>query len=167
VPVTKQPASTMREPRLLVHHRWMIRRDLQQVLAIEEANFPDPWSEEDFIRCLRRREVIGRVAEHGDRIVGFVLYELHKNRLHILNIAVHSAMQRKGVGTSIIDILKGKLSAERRNRIMLEVRDSNLPAQLFFRAIGFKAISILRDFYGDYTQDDAYLFQFRLKRGDA
>ena len=56
--------------------------------------------------------------------------------------------------------LLGKLPHERRNRIMLEVRETNLEAQLFFKSIGFKAISVLRDFYDD-TDEDAYLMQFR------
>ena len=56
--------------------------------------------------------------------------------------------------------LLGKLSHERRNRIMLEVRETNLEAQLFFKSVGFKAISVLRDFYED-TVEDAYLMQFR------
>lgn len=145
---------------LAVHHRWMIRNDMAQVLGIENANFEFPWSEDDFVRCLRQRNCIGRVAEHRDRVVGFNIYELHKNRLHILNIAVHAAMQRKGVGKSILDNLKSKLSKDRRNRLMLEIRESNLTAQLFFRAQGFKAISVLREFYED-TSDDGYLFQYR------
>ena len=45
--------------------------------------------------------------------------------------------------------LFGKLSHERRNRIMLEVRETNLDAQLFFKNLGFRAISVLRDFYDD------------------
>ena len=43
---------------------------------------------------------------------------------------------------------------------MLEVRETNLPAQLFFRAHGFRAVSVLRDFYED-TAEDAYLMQYR------
>jgi ribosomal-protein-alanine N-acetyltransferase len=43
---------------------------------------------------------------------------------------------------------------------MLEVRETNLPAQLFFRGMGFKAISLLKDFYED-TTEDAYLMQYR------
>ncbi|MEM9368527.1 MAG: ribosomal-protein-alanine N-acetyltransferase RimI, partial [Planctomycetota bacterium] len=44
--------------------------------------------------------------------------------------------------------------------IMLEVRETNLEAQLFFKQLGFKAISVLRDFYDD-AAEDAYLMQFR------
>ena len=93
-------------------------------------------------------------------IVGFMIYELHKNRLHILNFAVHEDHRRHGVGKAMVSKLLGKLSHERRNRIMLEVRETNLEAQLFFKSLGFRAISVLRDFYDD-TAEDAYLMQYR------
>jgi ribosomal-protein-alanine N-acetyltransferase len=142
------------------HIRWMIRRDMPDVLGIESNCFEFAWSEDDFIRCLRQRNCIGMVAECDERVAGFMIYELHKNRLHVLNFAVHSDYRRRGIGSTMMRKLLGKLSQERRNRIMLEVRETNLEAQLFFKSLGFKAISVLRDFYDDATED-AYLMQFR------
>ena len=66
---------------LTVHIRWMIRRDMPEVLDIESRSFDGPWSEEDFMRSLRQRNCIGMVAEHDDCIVGFMIYELHKTRM--------------------------------------------------------------------------------------
>ncbi|MCA9134198.1 MAG: ribosomal protein S18-alanine N-acetyltransferase [Planctomycetales bacterium] len=145
-----------------VHIRWMIRRDMPSVLAIEEASFEFPWSEEEFIRCLRQRNCIGMVAERDEQVVGFMIYELHKNRLHLLNFSVDPACRRDGIGCSMVDKLSSKLSYERRNRITLEVRETNLAAQLFFRQLGFRAVSVLRDFYEDSTED-AYLMQYRYR----
>jgi ribosomal-protein-alanine N-acetyltransferase len=153
------PAATL-TTQLPVHIRWMIRRDMPEVLAIEGGSFEFPWSEEDFIRCLRQRNCIGMVAEHNERVVGFMIYELHKNRLHILNFAVNEQLRRRGIGSQMVKKLTGKLSRERRNRIMLEIRETNLPAQLFFRDLGFRAVSVLRAFYED-TPEDAYLMQYR------
>ena len=145
-----------------VHIRWMIRRDMLEVLEIENQSFEFPWSEDDFIRCLRQRNCIGMVAEHEERVAGFMIYELHRNRLHILNFAVAAEFRRKGVGHQMVEKLVGKLSSQRRSRIMLEVRETNLAAQLFFRNLGFRAISVLRDFYVD-TTEDAYLMQYRFR----
>ncbi len=145
-----------------VHIRWMIRRDMPEVLAIENRSFEFPWSDEDFIRCLRQRNCIGMVAEYDERVVGFMIYELHKNRLHVLNFAVRPEFRRRGVGRSMIRKLIGKLSDQRRNRILLEIRETNLDAQLFFRDCGFRAISVLREFYED-SPEDAYLMQFRYR----
>lgn len=143
-----------------VHIRWMIRRDMPEVLYIEDRSFEFSWSEEDFIRCLRQRNCIGMIAEHNERVVGFMIYELHRNRLHVLNFAVHPDFRRRGVGTQMVRKLISKLSPQRRSRIMLEVRETNLDAQLFFRELGFRAVSLLRDFYED-TTEDAYLMQYR------
>ena len=145
-----------------VHIRWMIRRDMPAVLAIESQSFEFSWNEDDFIRCLRQRNCIGMVAERDDQVVGFMIYELHKNRLHILNFAVSKEIRRQGIGQSMVGKLLSKLSHERRNRIMLEVRETNLDAQLFFKGLGFRANSVLRDFYDD-TVEDAYLMQYRYK----
>jgi [ribosomal protein S18]-alanine N-acetyltransferase len=148
--------------RLAIHVRWMIRRDMPQVLAIEQSSFEFPWAEEDFFRCLRQRNCIGMVAESGEELLGFMIYELHRNRLHLLNFAVAEEARRRGIGGQMLDKLINKLSNQRRNRIMLEVRETNLSAQLFFRQRGFKAISVLRDFYDD-TTEDAYLMQYSIE----
>ncbi len=145
---------------LYVHIRWMIRRDMPDVLDIENRSFEFPWSEEDFIRCLRQRNCIGMVAEYDEQVVGFMIYELHKTRLHILNFSVHEDFRQRGVGHAMVSKLISKLSHQRRNRILLEVRETNLSAQLFFRRAGFSAVSVLRDFYDD-TTEDAYLMQYR------
>jgi ribosomal-protein-alanine N-acetyltransferase len=143
-----------------VHIRWMIRRDMPEVLQIENNCFEFPWFEEDFIRCLRQRNCIGMVAEHGERVVGFMIYELHKSRLHILNFAVGKNMRLRGVGRQMAEKLVGKLSSQRRTRISLEVRETNLPAQMFFKHVGFRATSVLRSYYED-SPEDAYVMQFR------
>ncbi|MCE9607171.1 MAG: ribosomal protein S18-alanine N-acetyltransferase [Planctomycetia bacterium] len=144
----------------------MIRRDMADVLQIESETFEFAWSEEEFIRCLRQRNCIGMVAELNDRVVGYMIYELHKNRLHVLNFAVDPAHRRSGVGARMLSKLVGKLTAQRRCRIMLEVRETNLDAQLFFRSQGFKAVSVLRDFYDD-TTEDAYVMQYRYRATDV
>jgi [ribosomal protein S18]-alanine N-acetyltransferase len=183
------PITQISARRLPVHIRWMITRDMPEVMAIEQAGFPEfPWSEEDFRRCLRQRNCIGMVAEakgpvlldagegrdgraavpesdinwdvEVEFIAGFMVYELHKTRLHLMNLAVDPRCQRRGVGRQLVEKLTGKLSFQRRCRLTLEVRETNLDAQLFFRACGLRAVSVLPGFYED-TPEDAYRFQAR------
>ena len=144
-----------------VHIRWMIRRDMPEVLQTEQESFEYSWTEEDFLRCLRQRNCIGMVAEQGEKVVGFMIYELHKSKLHVLNFAVSPNWRRGGIGAQMVAKLISKLSSHRRTRITLEVRETNLAAQLFFRAQGFKAVRVLRAFYED-SGEDAFLMQYRL-----
>lgn len=142
-----------------VHIRWMIRRDMPEVLAIEHASADFPWCEEEFLRVLRQRNCIGMVAEHGERVVGFMIYELHKSKLQVLNFAVHPEVRRQGVGRQMVGKLVGKLSSQRRTRIVLTVRESNLASQLFYRVQGFRATEVVRDHFED-TAEDGYVMQY-------
>jgi ribosomal-protein-alanine N-acetyltransferase len=143
-----------------VHIRWMIRRDMPEVLQTETQSFEFAWTEEDFLRCLRQRNCIGMVAEQGEKVVGFMIYELHKAKLHILNFAVHPVCRRCGVGSQMVAKLISKLSSHRRTRITLEVRETNLAAQLFFSKQSFRATRVLRNYYED-SGEDAYLMEYR------
>lgn len=158
--------TTQSKQEVRVHIRWMLRRDLPEVQAIERGCFEFPWQEEDFRTCMDQRNCIGMVAEHSDRIVGFMIYEHQSSRIHVLNFAVAPDYQRRGVGSQMLAKLIGKLRSQRRSRIVLEVRETNLAAQLFFRENGFRAVAVLRGFYKD-TPEDAYLMEYRYRANEA
>ena len=154
---TKRPAVKTTH----VHVRWLIRRDILEVLAIERASFCDAWTEADFLACLRQRNVIGMVAEHGDKVIGYMLYDLHARKMNVLNFAVDPDYRRQTVGEQMAAKLVSKLASNRRNRITLTVRETNLPAQLFWREQGFKCVRVLRGHY-DNSGEDAYVMAYKL-----
>lgn len=41
--------------------RWLIRRDMPEVMEIEKRSYEFPWTEEEFLTCLRQRNCIGTV----------------------------------------------------------------------------------------------------------
>ncbi len=155
------PAEQTEKERCTVDVRWMIRRDLPDVLQVEQQSFEYAWTEEDFLRCLLHRNCIGMVAERGGKIAGFMMYELHNHKLHLLNFAVHPAFRRKGVATQMIETLKRKLASHRRTRISLEVRETNLQAQLFFRSQYFTARRVLPSYYEE-NDEDAYTMEYNV-----
>lgn len=146
------------------HVRWMIRKDIQQVLEIEQLCFSDPWSEEEFIHCLRQRNCIGMVLDEpygsGEMIAGFMVYELNKSNIEITDFAVIPSRQRNGAGTALLDKLVSKLSKDRRSKLVLKIRESNLDGQLFFRAMGFKCTGTKRQHFTN--REDAYLMELRI-----
>lgn len=148
-----------------VQIRWLIRRDMPEVLKIEQMSFGNPWEDEDFLSCLRQRNCIGMVAEDEHQILGFMIYELHKGRLTLIRLAVHPEHRRHGIGTQMIRRLVEKLNRQRRTEIITEVRESNLDAQLFFRSRRFIAIQIFREAYEN--KEDGYLFSYQLHPENA
>ncbi len=139
--------------------RWLVRRDLPEILQIEGRSFQFAWMEEDFLCCLRQRNCIGMVANYDGKIVGFMIYEMHGAKFHILNFAVHPDWRRQCVGSQMVAKLVSKLSGHRRSRITLELRETNLIAQLFFSRQEFRAVNVLRNYYED-SGEDAFLMEY-------
>lgn len=141
--------------------RWLIRRDMDRVMEIERRSFLDQWAEEEFITALRNRNCIGTVLDPcniEDDLYGFMIYELHKDRLKILRMAVHPELRRTGCGHQMVQRLKDKLDQQRRYAIDIEVDERNLGCQLFLREMGFKATGTIRKYHGchDYVIDFTY-----------
>lgn len=145
------------------HLRWMIHMDIARVLAIEQASFDFAWTEDDFIRSMHRANIVCIVVEDQDHVVGYMVYEFTDDCLHIHNFAVDPDFRRQGVGRALVAKLIGKLSSHRRTEISLMVRESNLPAQLFFRDCGFKAVEIIPCYYHLDSGEDAYWMSYTIK----
>lgn len=141
----------------------IVDTDMPEVLEIENMNFESPWPKEDFMKL--HRNSITKIASLGKRIVGFTMFEFQKEHFQILNFAVHPTFVRRGIGTKLIEKIKhsaldmsGKI---RIKHFKLEVRETNLRAQLFFKNMGFKGIDVLRNFYTD-CDEDAYDMKYTL-----
>lgn len=154
-------------PLLRVHNRWFIHKDLESVLEIEQASFDHPWTERDFRAVFRIRETMGHVAEPNDsrcRVAGFMITELKKRRIDLINLAVAPDCRRMGVGQQMLGHLIGKLHPGQRTAITAVVRESNLGGQLFFRDTGFVAVRVLRGYYQDDGDgEDGYLMEYRIQ----
>jgi ribosomal-protein-alanine N-acetyltransferase len=144
-----------------VQVRWMVRRDFAKVQTIEQACFEFPWTEEEFRQCLQQPNCLCVVAEYEGQVVGYVVYETPKNRIFISNIAVDPEFQRHNVARQMVQKLVSKMLYQRRHRIVVEIRETNLPALLCFRALGFRASTVLKNFYEDQSED-TYVLQYQL-----
>lgn len=159
-----------------VHIRWLIRRDMSEVLAIDEfAGLPVlPSSrpgdrEEGCLAYLRPVSRTGMVAEEYGRqygkVLGFMLYEWGQSEITLARLAVHPAYLRMGVGTQLADKLASKVSPwGTRNRVVMDVSEYATPMQLFLRSQGWLAERVIRGREGG---EDAYRMVYRLGAEDG
>lgn len=156
---------TLVRPSITVLHR----EYLPQVMAIEKINSHESnpllgaWKCEDFYEVLSQPNHQGIVAWKGNKIVGFAIYCLSIDMIHIANMAVHSDYLKQGVGTQLLIKLNSKLKPKRRTTLEIDIRESNLHAQLFLRGRGFKAICVCRNWYEEPRKEDCYKFQYKLE----
>jgi ribosomal-protein-alanine N-acetyltransferase len=143
---------------LEVHIRWMVRSDMAEVLEIEELQFEYPWTEDQFIAHLRKRNVIAMVATWEGKVVGFMLYAIHPTHYHIESFAVNHGAEGRGVGRQMVEKLAGKLTPAKRTRLTIDIWERNLHAQNFFKAMGFTSPGILRGYFNT-IGEDAYAME--------
>jgi len=130
--------------------------DMNDVLRIEKSCFPSAWTRGRFRRTLAIGSVRGFAVEVDGAVLGFYVLESGRHRVHVLNLAVDPAFRRRGLGTFILGEIDEFAVAEERRWVELEVRESNLAAQLLYRKAGYRAIEILRKYYGE---EDGYLMR--------
>ncbi len=146
--------------------RWMLRRDLPEILAIESQGAVHPYCEEDYLVHLRDKKTIGMTTEDSKgRIIGGMVYELEKNNIKIFRFIVASCQRRQGVGTEMIKKLIAKLSSARRYSISISVPETCLGMQLFFKQMQFTAIGVNHGQFShedDGTDEDGYQFEYQI-----
>jgi ribosomal-protein-alanine N-acetyltransferase len=137
--------------------RPLARADLDAVLRIA-ADYPEShWLHDEFEECLRCRDCIGMVAEAKGKLIGFVVYRLDRSlrEAHVKNVAVTPAWRRRGVGRSLLALVDDVWS-EGYERIRMVVPETSVSLQLLLRAGGFRAVRVLRGWYGE---EHAFLMQ--------
>ena len=131
------------------------RRDVGELLELEIAQFPEPWTRgmllDENTNTKTRRYT---VAVEGKRIVGylgvmFVLDELHVNTLGTL-----PGHEGRGVATSLMDEAWEDALARGITRATLEVATSNTRAQKFYYRYGFRPVGVRKNYY-ERTREDA------------
>jgi ribosomal-protein-alanine N-acetyltransferase len=141
--------------------RWFEHgRDYDLLTAIDAHSFEEYWTKDDFKREIKKQSVVCRLAEDAGATRGFVLYELYLHRIHIIRIGVHPKYRKQGIGSALLADVAGRLS-EDRNLLAAEVRESNLPLQLFLSSEGYNAVEVMRNYYAD-TGEDCFVFHYRL-----
>ena len=143
-----------------VYTRFSTKADWREMARIERAVFEFAWKLIDFKSALEDKSHVGMVAEHEGRIVGYVIWKCCNRYFQLVNIAVDPECRQSGIGTQLLNCMTTRLGIKS-ERISAEVRESNLTAQKFLQANGFRATKVCKGLY-DETPEDAYFFEFRL-----
>ncbi len=140
--------------------RRMREKDLDEVLAIERASFPNPWSRTAFEGEIRSRHAYPVVILHrpASRVVGYLCYWIALDECHIMNIAVHPAYRRMGLASRLIDHLFTVCRRKGIHHCFLEVRVSNERAISLYRKYGFEVCAIRKRYYAQ-TGEDALVMR--------
>jgi ribosomal-protein-alanine N-acetyltransferase len=154
----------MQKPTLLTQTARAIRKarsaDLAAVMAIERAQFSNPWTVEHFRAELDNSFSHFYVAEDRENstLAGFIIYWRLDVELELHKIAVVQEYQRLGYGSFLLDFFIGTARSWNCHHALLEVRASNEAAIRLYEKTRFQCIGRRRDYYSQPTED-ALVFQ--------
>jgi ribosomal-protein-alanine N-acetyltransferase len=146
-------------PKLII--RDIQKDDIPAILKIEQVSFTTPWSEQDFLYEIYKKNVLSKVAVFWGNIIGYICVNHLAHESHILNLAVHPDFRRQGVATILMEEAIGELKKSRCAFMYLKVRVSNTGAQGFYELLGFKAEGIRKKYYVN-PDEDALIMMLRL-----
>lgn len=142
--------------------------DLYDVMAIEMASFPSPWSRKLFEEEIGRTfsDAVVVVEEPGGEVVGYTICWTVGEESHLLNIAVRPDARGRGIGRALLKECLRRAAGAGARRIFLEVRPSNQQAIRIYRREGFRFVGIREGYYTD-TGEDAIVFSRDIGEEDA
>lgn len=140
-----------------VQVREMREEDVEQVVIIERASCPTPWSSSAFLGEITSNNLAHYVvALAEDRVVGYAGMWFIFDEAHITTIAVDPDRRGQGFGHMLLSELERRALARGMKRMTLEVRPSNPVAQNLYKGHGFEPKGRRRGYYTD-TREDAII----------
>lgn len=157
----RRPAGPPPRPEGPFLFRRMTLEDLDRVMEIELQGFAHPWSAELFRRELTHAWSTILVASEQrpspegrcEQVLGFVIYWLVHDELHVLNVAVAAEERRRGVARALLEEMteRGRLAGA--VLATLEVRRSNRGAIALYESLGYRQVGVRPNYYVDEGED--------------
>ena len=114
--------------------------------------------EDNFAKLFDIKELLTKDYVHiyvyeDDQVYGFIHLESHFEICDLINIAVDESRQGNNIGTELLEFAIKEIKCE---KLMLEVRESNIKALNLYNKLGFKEINIRKKYYGN---EDAIIME--------
>lgn len=125
-------------------------RHLNEVMAIEEASFSDPWTRRSFVGELAQNHLACYlVALQDDRVIAYTGAWFVLDEGHITTLAVAAPYRRRHVASHLFKALLDQATTRGVTYLTLEVRPSNTAARAFYKSYGFRELGRRPRYYRD------------------
>lgn len=131
--------------------------DLSELLAIERVSFVAPWSRVAFETELAKPHANlylarARSGEKAGAVIGYICFWLVAEEIQVVNVAVHLAWRRRGIGKRLMRYALQRGCEAGANLAVLEVRRSNQAARSLYEGLGFQAVGERPGYYPEFRE---------------
>lgn len=127
--------------------------DLPQMVQIERASFPLPWSAGAFRALMRRGDARVIVAEVEGRVVGYAAVWFTSGQAELGDLAVHPDHRRQGIGRALLADVLAASGRRGAGELFLQVRESNRGAMALYDEAGFRQVGRRPGYYRAPVED--------------
>ncbi|MBB3221797.1 ribosomal protein S18-alanine N-acetyltransferase [Pseudoduganella umbonata] len=121
--------------------------DLDEVVAVEHAVYPHPWTRTNFSDSLKNGYHGWVLRDPSRELIGYFLVMAVVDEAHLLNVAVAARWQGKGLGRFLLNQSAACARGLGMESMLLEVRPSNVRALGIYRRFGFAEIGRRKGYY--------------------
>jgi len=137
----------------MIKYRLASSKDFEEVQAIENECFKEPYSTAD-LRYEFNENPVNKiiVAEEEGKVIGFIDFLITFNSSTIMQVAVTKEYRGKGIATQLLSEMEKSFPKEIDDlveTITLEVRESNVPAKNLYLKNGYKIVVVKTNYYKD------------------
>lgn len=141
--------------------REMTLSDLQEIENTLEAEFDDFWNASILESELKNTLSKYVVAKIETEIVGFAGVIDTVDQFEITNIVVKKKFRNNGIGNALLIELIKLAKTNNKDKIILEVNNTNEPAIKLYEKNGFKNIGFRKKYYNN--TDDANIMALQIQ----
>ncbi|HYL90050.1 MAG TPA: ribosomal protein S18-alanine N-acetyltransferase [Burkholderiales bacterium] len=136
--------------------------DLAEVMAIEQAIYTHPWTQNNFVDSIRAGYECRTWRLNGE-LVGYFILMVAAGEAHLLNLSIAQPHQRRGYGAVLLSEVSALARGLGAMNVFLEVRPSNRAAQKLYTRFGFRKVAVRRGYYPAHAgREDALVFSLAL-----
>ena len=136
--------------------------DIEEALLTEQSHNIHILSKNILKEDIKNKNYNYLVAKNNNgKIIGYIGISYVIDSADIISIVVHKDYTKKGIATLLLQEIFAFAKENNIQKIMLEVRSSNLPAQKLYEKHGFKQIAIRKKYYDN--TEDALIYEKELQ----
>ena len=127
--------------------------DAAAIAELEHQTYSDAWSEKGVMETIENPNTLCLATEKSGKIIGYLLAYTAVDEAEIARITTLKEARRQGIGSCLLDWLEQYCREHKIIKILLDVRENNTDARVFYEKYGFAVDGIRPGFYENPKED--------------
>ena len=127
----------------------LFEKDVDQIISLYQTDFKDGWNKNMLLSAFSGGRFYALGVKDDAVLVGVITFSKGYDDADIEGVVVKTSHRGKGIAKKLIESAEQLLASLKNKKILLEVREGNLPARSLYKSAGFNDIAVRKNYYAD------------------